>query len=269
MVTLKEALKNKLTKKELEHVKTSFDQVGEIAVLEIDEELKNKEKVIAKTLLDLNKALKTIVKKTTKHSGEFRLQKYKILAGKRKKETIHKESGVRIKLHLEKTYFSVRSSTERLRIAKLVKPNENILVMFSGCGPYALVLAKHTKAKKITAVEINPLACKYAEENTKLNKISNIINICKDINKFQTKEKFDRIIMPLPGSADEFLDKTKQLSYKKTIIHFYDFEKENEFQNGVNKIKKVFPKAKILGIVKTGSPSPRKYRICIDFIVNI
>ncbi len=268
MATLKETLKGKLTKKEQSLLKTSFDQVGEIAILEIDEGLKKKEKLIGEALLKLNKAIKTVVKKTTKHAGEFRLQKYNILAGKRKKETIHKESGIRIKLHIEKTYFSVRSSNERLRLTKLVKPNENILIMFSGCGPYALVLSKHTKAKNITAVEINPLACKYAEENIKLNKIKNITNICKDINKFPTKEKFDRIIMPLPASADQFLEKAKELSKRNTIIHFYDFEKENEFQKGVEKIKKVFPKAKILNIVKTGSPSPRKYRICIDFAVN-
>ena len=48
------------------------------------------------------------------------------------KETIHKESGCSFKLNIEKCYFSVRSSNERLRIAKQVKDTDSIL--FVGCS---------------------------------------------------------------------------------------------------------------------------------------
>jgi tRNA (guanine37-N1)-methyltransferase len=41
---LKESLKGKLTKKELESLKTSFDVIGDVAIIEIPDELKKKEK---------------------------------------------------------------------------------------------------------------------------------------------------------------------------------------------------------------------------------
>jgi tRNA (guanine37-N1)-methyltransferase len=64
------------------------------------------------------------------------------LAGKNTKEAVHGENGVQMKVNLEQTYFSAKSAHERLRIAQLVKPGEEILVMFSGVAPYPLVLAK-------------------------------------------------------------------------------------------------------------------------------
>jgi tRNA (guanine37-N1)-methyltransferase len=164
---LRQALKGKLSKKELNILKTAFDVVGEIAILEIDPELGKKEKIIAQTLLEMQKNIKTVVKKVGIHSGKFRLQKLKIIAGKRKKETIHKENMIRLKLNAEKVYFSPRMATERKRIMEQIKPGEEILIMFSGCAPYPCVLAKNTKAKEIYGIEINPAAHKYALENVK------------------------------------------------------------------------------------------------------
>ena len=60
---LRKVLENKLSLKQLEHLKTSFDIVGDIAILEIDDELKKKEKIIAKTVLELHPHIKTVVKK--------------------------------------------------------------------------------------------------------------------------------------------------------------------------------------------------------------
>ena len=53
--SLKEALSKVLTKKELTRVKTAYDLIGDVAILEIDEELRNKEKKIGKVLLDIRK----------------------------------------------------------------------------------------------------------------------------------------------------------------------------------------------------------------------
>ena len=45
------------------------------------------------------------------------------------------------------------------------KPGEKVLVMFSGCAPYPVVIGRNTKAKEIYGIELNPLAHKFAEEN--------------------------------------------------------------------------------------------------------
>ena len=150
---------------------SSYDVIGNIAVL--SEKTKNPKKV-AQHILKNFKNIKTVAIKTGIHSGKFRLQKTKILAGKKTKTALHKENGCLFKLNIDKTYFSPRLGSERLRISKLVKKDESILVMFSGVAVYPINISKHSKAKEICAVEINPAAHKFAEENLKLNKIKNI-----------------------------------------------------------------------------------------------
>jgi len=272
---IKDLLSKKLTEKELSLVPSSYDVVGEILIFsDFPKELKKKEKPIAETLLAQHKNIKTIAKKTGKYSGKYRLPKIKIIAGKRKKEAVYKENNVVLKLNVEKVYFSSRLANERLRITKLVKPRESVLVMFSGCGPYSIGIAKNTKAKEIYSIEINPTACKYQEENIKLNKIKNIKLFKGDVKRVIPKlnRKFDRILMPLPKGAESFLEDALKSAKKGTMIHFYDFLNENEFDRVKKKIdnacKRIKLKYKILNIVKCGQYSPYVFRLCIDFKIT-
>ena len=275
MKQLKELLKNNLTKKELELLPSSFDVVGDILIFsDFPKELEKKQQIIGNTILKLLKNVMVVTKKVTKYSGKFRTPRLRIIAGKRRKETIYKENNISLRLHVEKVYFSPRLSNERKRISQLVKPNENILIMFSGCAPYPCVIAKNTKAKEITGIEINPIAHKYAQENIQLNKLKNIKLILGDVKKIipRIKKKFDRILMPLPKEAGSFLDLAFKISKKGTIIHFYDFLHEDELDKAYNKIadacKIAKKRYKILRIVKCGQFSPRIYRIGIDFQIT-
>ncbi|MFH1276379.1 MAG: class I SAM-dependent methyltransferase family protein [Candidatus Woesearchaeota archaeon] len=269
--TIEVLLKDKLTKSELKLIPKSQEMVGKIMILEVPEELAVKEKVIAEAYLQLNKQIETIVKKERMHEGVYRTRKVKILAGKKTKETIHLENGVKIKLHLEKTYFSARSGNERMRIANLVKPGEEILVMFSGAGPYPLVLAKHTEAKKIVGIELNILAHKYAVDNVTLNNFDDKINIFYgDVRKLvpKMKQKFDRILMPLPKTSEEFLDIALPKVKKNGMIHLYAFfnikDLKEETQKIINICNKLKFKVKIIRTVKCGQFSPGTFRWCFD-----
>ena len=95
---LKDALEGKLPDDLFDDLKTSFDVVGTIAILEIPDELEPYQDIIGKSLLGLNNNIKTVVRKEGKHEGVFRTQKMVHLAGKRTTETIHRENGVRLKL---------------------------------------------------------------------------------------------------------------------------------------------------------------------------
>lgn len=272
---LKQAVANKLTKKEMQHLRGSFDIIGDIAVLEIPPEVEKKEKIIAKILMDLHKNIKVVVKKIGGHKGIYRRQKMKIILGERRKKTEHKEAGVRLKVHVENTYFSPRVSNERLRIAKQVKKGEEILVMFSGISPYSLVITRNSEPKSVIGIEMNSEAHKLALENIKINKMQEKVRAIKgDVRKEIPKlnKKFHRIIMPLPKTAEKFLDIALSSVKKGGIIHFYAFAREEEFINIKEKIKKVCKeskkKCKIQRIVKVGQQSPRVYRICIDIKIT-
>ena len=108
--TLRGALKGKLTEKEFSYLRAAFDLVGDIAIIEIPDELVKKEKIIADALLVLLKNVKVVCKKAGMHEGVFRTQKMKVLAGENRKETVHKENDVRVKIDVEKVYFSSRLS---------------------------------------------------------------------------------------------------------------------------------------------------------------
>lgn len=180
---LKTILKDKLSEEEFELLKTSYDTVGSIAILEIDDSLRKKEKIIAEALLESNKNIKTVLRKAEKHDGEFRTQKMKWLAGEKTKKTIYRENGVSLMLDVEKVYFSPRLSTERKRISEMVKKGEDVLVMFSGCAPYPCVLSKNTEAKSIVGIELNPDGHLYGLKNLEINRLRNVVLINDDVKK--------------------------------------------------------------------------------------
>ncbi len=269
--TCENFLENNFSDDELKLIPKSFDIIGDIIILDVPESLLKKEKKLAEYFLKMHKNVKVITKKIGVHHGRFRTQDLKVIKGEKRKKTMCKENNVKLKLNVETSYFSPRLSAERKRIANLVKKDEIILVMFSGVAPYPIVLSKNTEAKKIIGVELNPEAHKYALENLKLNKIKNVELIKGDVHKIvpNMKIKFDRILMPLPKSAEEFLKIALKVSKKGTVIHFYDIMNEEEIPKKVKlKIKKYAPNSRILRIVKCGQYAPRVFRFCVDFKLN-
>ena len=234
----------------------SYDLVGSIAIL--NEKAKNKEK-IAKDLLKSHKNIETVVIRKGMYSGLHRLRETKYIAGEKTKETVHKENNALIKLNIDTCYFSPRTASERLRIAKLVKKNETILVMFSGVMPYGVVIARNAKPKKIYGIEINKEAHKYALENVRLNRISNIELIRGNVKNIipKLKIKFDRVIMPLPKTSFRYLSLPLKHLKQKGYLHYYLFSRRAP--------KKQIRSLKIKKITKLNQIAPGKYKYCIDF----
>ncbi len=249
----------KTTQREKEKVDVgAYDQVGDIVILPEEGTKQQAEQLLKQ------KAVKVVLRRKGIHSGEFRTQDLEWVAGEKRKETVYRENGVQMKVDVEKCYFSPRLSTERMRIAKQVKPGERVLVLFSGVGPYQLVIAKHAKPALIVGVEKNPAAHKYAVENCK--KYPNIELYNADAHAFTYKKQFDRVLMPLPYSGEEFLQDAARLTKKGGIVHFYDFATAEEIpKKSIDEIQKRIPKAKVLKVTKCGQYGPQRWRICVDF----
>ncbi len=262
---IQELIKSKIVNsKESKLVPKAFDTVGDIAIFnDFPRDLKKKEKLIAEKIISLNKNIKVVAKKSKKYSGRLRTPKIKILAGEKRKETVHTESGCKLNLDVEKCYFSTRSGTERLRVANLIKRGELVLVLFSGIAPFPCVISKKSKAKEIHAIELNRIAHKYAQKNIELNKIKNVILHRGNVKKVLPKinKKFDRIIMPLPKSAEEFLGSAKTKLKTKGTIHLYTFANENDFKKIKSEYKKSFKSVKL---TKAGHYAPGIFRVCLD-----
>jgi tRNA (guanine37-N1)-methyltransferase len=164
------------------------------------------------------------------------------LLGEKKTETLHKEHGCIFKVDLEKCYFSPRLAYERMRLAQQVQPGDVILNMFAGVGCYSVIIAKYSDPKKIFSIDINPVAIQYMQENIKLNAVEAKVILVQGDAKKVIQERLinvaDRVLMPLPEKAYEYLDYAL-LALKPTggWIHYYDFEHANKGESPVEKIQ--------------------------------
>ncbi len=271
---LRDVLETKLKKEELNKLPRAFDVIGSIAILQLPPELKGKRKIIAEALLNLNKNIKTVLVKSSRVKGRLRTMKLQFIAGKKTKEALYRENGCLMKLNVEKCYFSPRLSNERLEIANSIKGKKKVLVMFAGVAPYAIIMAKKNQSAEIVAVELNRLACKYAEENVRLNKLKNLRITQGDVKRVvpKLKEKFDAIVMPRPQLKESFLKEAFFAAKKGSIIFFYDFVDAEEIpEKAISRIEKeareAKKKIKILRWKKAGDIAPYRFRVRVDFKV--
>lgn len=255
---------------------SSFDLIGNIALLKFKDETLEQKKKIAQKLLDQNKNITTVLEKIDKIKGRLRTMKVRFLAGKKTTIALYKENGCVFKLDIAKCYFSPRLAEERKQLASMIKHEESVLIMFSGIGIYPVIISKLAHPQEITAVELGKIPHKYALINQELNKARNIKFMQGDVKRIvpklaKQKAKFDRIIMPRPQLKETFLKEAFFVSKKDTIIHYYDFCQENEIDKIIQKIEKKAKeskkKIKILNVQKAGDIAPYKYRWRID--INI
>ncbi|MFA4719162.1 tRNA (guanine(37)-N1)-methyltransferase Trm5b [Pyrococcus kukulkanii] len=250
---------------------SSFDIIGDIAIIEIPEELQGYEREIGEAIIKVHKNVKAVFMKGGKVEGEYRVRELIPIAGEKRTETIHRENGIRLKLDVAKVYFSPRLATERMRIFNRTKAGEVVFDMFAGVGPYSILLAK--KAKIVFACDINPWAIRYMEQNIKLNKAWNVIPIFGDAREAAGKVKADRIIMNLPRFAKDFLREAFTSAKDGTIIHYYGFGPEKDpFGEHIKAIKRVAREfnadVEILDKRIIRNYAPRQYNVAIDFKVT-
>jgi tRNA (guanine37-N1)-methyltransferase len=224
--------------------KPSYEIIGDIAVLTeaVDE---TKEPLVAHALMERHTNIKVVAKRVSAVEGIFRTRKIQIIAGEHRTETIHREHGCSYKIDLEKVYFNPRLAGERNRVAaQLDRSTEEVVIdMFAGVGSFSIQLAKRAPQSHIIAIDINPDAIRYLEENIRLNRISNIEAVEGDVKEIcvRFRDKADRIIMNLPKSAYLFLrEALSMLKLRGGIIHFYDLISSRSGEELLDKAKEKF-----------------------------
>lgn len=288
-MNLKDALKNKLTDNEIEALGRSFEVIGDIAIIELDERLVLKKREIAWALARTQKHVKVVLLKTGDVGGRYRVPEYEIIHENNERdfswvpkvfrpktvtETVHREHGCRFKIDPTKAYYSSKMSGERERLLKQVKDGERILCLFAGIGPFPIIVAR-SRDVNIVAVEINPDGVAYFNENIVLNKVDDKVEIVEgDAGKVlgAIEGTFDRIMMPAPKNAVDFLEGALLKTKKGTIVHLYTFLSDEEV-NGigdvvVSRCKEAGTSVEILLVKKCGNIGPFHYRVVVDFIIR-
>lgn len=275
---LKQVLGSILTPEETAQVYSAFDQVGDIVIIKIPDELATKKEVIAKAILANVKTAKAVFAQVSAVKGDYRVRDLEFLAGENRTIAEYKEHACRFKVDVAKTYFSPRLSTERLRIAKIVGDNETIVNMFAGVGTYSVVLAKANRTCRVYSIDSNPAASELDKINAKLNKMQDrIVTICGDASeviKEQLAGQADRVVMPLPERAKEFVDAAVLALKQKGVVHYFahvkaDSKKASK-ELGLADAHNAFQKYDhdVTGVTVVREVGPRIYQIVADISVR-
>lgn len=239
---LKFILKEKLQPQELNSLIKSYDIIGDIAIIRVQDVLKPKAPLVAEAIMKTHKRVKTVLLQISPVLGEFRLRELQWIAGEKKTETVHREFGCLFKVDLKQVYFSPRLSYERMRIAKIAQPNEMVVNLFAGVGCFSIIMANFSKVDKIYSIDINPVAVRYMQENVILNNVKGqvipTLGDAKEIVEKQLRSVADRVLMPLPEKAYEYLDQALiALKLSGGHIHYYAFEHATKNESPVEKAK--------------------------------
>lgn len=222
---LKNVLAGVLDAKQAAQVYSAFDQIGDIVIVKIPDGLAAKKALIAQAILANVKTTKAVFAQASAVRGDFRVRDLEFLAGENRTVTEYKEHGCRFKVDVAKAYFSPRLSTERQRISGLVCDNETIVNMFAGIGTYSIIIAKANKTCKVYSIDSNPVANDLCVENARLNKVSDrVIPVCADaadIIQEQLSGFADRVLMPLPERAKEFIEPAVAALKATGVVHYF------------------------------------------------
>lgn len=269
---LKQAMSSILTVEETDELFGAFDQIGSIIILRIPDSLLSKRKIIGKVLLEKVKTAKSVFYQSSPVEGDYRIRRLELLAGDDNTVTEYKENGCRFKVDVEKTFFSPRLSTERLRIANLIQDGETVINMFGGIGMFSIVAAKKKRCH-VYNIDINPYAAKLCSENILLNKLKGKVESIEgnttEIIEKKLSDIGDRILMLLPERSDEFLDSAIRASKEKGVLHYYCHIHSEKKSNVLTEATKHFlsiirVRSEILGSRIVRPVGPRFYQAVVD-----
>ena len=255
--------------------------IGDIAIIRIPFGIEPEElKPLAERILQEFKYIKSVWGGLPGVSGPYRLRPYVHLAGEERSETIYREHGCLFKIDITKVYVSPTLNYEHRRIASLVRPGEIITNMFAGAGFFSIIAAKLSRPKKVYSIDINPDAYHYMVENVRLNKVENIVEPilgdAAEIIMEKLRNTSDRVLMPYPELALDYLKYAVQALRGEGWIHIYLHVEADKDENPYDKAREIVEEK--LGILvkkyrfgtirKVRTVKPRTYQIVVDAYVE-
>ncbi len=251
---------------------SSYDTLGTIAVVKMADEVAPFAKQIGQAIIATQKSIRTVCQDAGV-VDQFRTRDVKVVAGDKTTETLHREYGLVFKIDVSKAFFSPRLATERDIVAKQVMPGEVVIDMFSGVGPFAIMIAKTRRPKVIYAIDVNPDAISLMKENLTLNKVQSVTPILGDARaEIAGLEKADRIIMNLPHEASDYVADAIRALRPSGVVHYYEILEDLKLGERIDMIADLARKEgrvmKELGRrkVKSYSPSMSFYGLDLQFV---
>lgn len=251
---------------------TSFDVVGDIAVLKIPEPLVPYRREIGRAILAWNRALR-VVAQDHGVQGTFRVRGLEVVAGEPRTTTVHTEFGLRYHADVARAYFSPRLGSERLRVSSLVAEGEAVADPFAGVGPYAILIARRRRPARVVASDANPVAVGFLRQNVAANRADRVEVHEGDARAVLRETRpFDRIILDLPHSALDFLPDALAALRPRGTIHVYaileDAEREGRIRTLRGIVARAYRRTASLHVHVVRAYSPTQHHVVFDVTVD-
>ena len=251
-----------------ESLRGGWEKIGDILIVELPAALEGKKLEIGKELLKLFPKSKSVVNRRA-IEGTHREPEIEVIAGG-ETETIHKENYCIFKIDVSKVMFSAGNVSERQRMAAISNNTETVLDMFSGIGQFSIPLAKHSRPRKVYAIEKSPVTFEFLKENVRLNRLGNVEPILGDCREVKTPE-CDRIIMGYFFEPEKYLPRAIESLASNGTIHFHDIVMKKDIPKRTEELKKKIEKfgrdAEITHrIIKSYAPS--RWHVVFDLEVK-
>jgi tRNA wybutosine-synthesizing protein 2 len=172
-----------------------YHVIGHVALISTSIDDSTIIKKIAQLTIEYDPKVKSVAVKTGPTASSKRIPSYRLVVGDPNTLTTHIENGVKFRLDPLRITFSGGNRRERIDFPVRVRDGEHVVDMFACVGQFGLHVATHTLAK-VTAIEINPIAFEFLEENIRINNVQNRMNaILGDCREVNVPIPGDRIIM--------------------------------------------------------------------------
>src|SRR5207253_9451901 len=118
---------------------SSFDVVGDIAVIKIPEELREHRMAIGDAIRRWNPKI-GVVLEDRGEKGEHRIREIDVIGGEPRTTTAHTEHGLHYRVDLSRAYFSPRLASARRPTADLIDAGETVADPRPRAGAYSIRL---------------------------------------------------------------------------------------------------------------------------------
>jgi len=237
LMKLTEVLAGTIPDDALSHLSNHFDVIGDIAILTVPPELSAYKKAIASAIVTNRKNIYTVLNRVTKVNGDMRTASYEILTGDTT-VALYREFGFLYRFDVTKVFFNIHLAYERMRVTDQIEPGEDVLIPFCGVGPFVIPAA--VRGAHVVAVENNPDAFAWLNENIALNKMRNFVTALEgdafDLSLLP-RNRFDRIIIPTPYGLDRIFGVLAPLIAPGSMIHFYTFKNKKQIPSVIKEFE--------------------------------
>lgn len=187
-------------------VPSSFEIVGSIVHLNLDEEQMKYKDIIGRVIHD--KTGKTVITKVGQICNRYRFFDLEVIGGDGCLETVHREGDILFHIDYSRVYWCSKLQGERLGLVGKFKPGETICDLFCGVGPVSLP-ALH-KGCIVYSNDLNPDAIRCLRKSIALNRLNadniKIFNMCASrFLECIADVKVDHFFLNLPEHSLDYL----------------------------------------------------------------